>query len=195
MGRAVVADSSVVLAACGGLRFPGDWQWCAPSLVCSEVLSALHEALWRGELTRDEADAVRLVFAALPLQLEDSARLRDEAWRIADELGFAKTYEAEVPCTGPAARRAAGDRRCQAATRRRPARVRRGPRRAGTARHGQLTSTAPTAQPSPSRKRILQQARPQGSGRSVHWTTMTDCANRLPLLGRLVLHHERLVQR
>ena len=97
MGQVVVADSSVVLPACiaGGLRFQGDWQWCAPSLVCSEVLSALHEAVWRRQLTRNEADSARSVFAALPLQIDESARFSDEAWRIADELGLAKTYDAE----------------------------------------------------------------------------------------------------
>lgn len=96
-GPPVVIDSSVVLAACvaGGLRFTGSWRWLAPALLWSEVLSALHEATWRGELTEVEAAAAREVFAGLPLQRVDSARVRAEAWRIADELGLAKTYDAE----------------------------------------------------------------------------------------------------
>lgn len=96
--RAVVVDTSVVLPACvvaGGLRFPGRWRWLAPALLWSEVLSALHEATWRGELTADEAAAARTVFAGLPLHRDDSGEIGDEAWRIADELGLAKTYDAE----------------------------------------------------------------------------------------------------
>ena len=97
MPRPVVVDSSVVLPACvaGGLRFRGEWEWWAPALIHSEVLSALHEAVWRRQLTTAEATAARSVFAALPMRFEDSWRLADEAWRLADELGLAKTYDAE----------------------------------------------------------------------------------------------------
>lgn len=93
----MVIDTSVVLPACvaGGLRFTGHFHWLAPTLLWSEVVSALHEATWRDELTDDEAAAARAVFADLPLQAVDSTAVRDEAWRIADELGLAKTYDAE----------------------------------------------------------------------------------------------------
>ena len=95
--RNVVLDTNVVLAACvaGGLRFSGTWRWLAPSLLWSEVLSALHEAVWRGELTSTEADAARAVFAGLPVRRADPAEVADDAWRLADELGLAKTYDAE----------------------------------------------------------------------------------------------------
>lgn len=94
---AVVIDTSVVLPACvaGGLRFAGQWAWTAPPLLWSEVTSALHEATWRGDLTTAEATAARAVFAELPLQVDDTDAVHDEAWRIADELGLAKTYDAE----------------------------------------------------------------------------------------------------
>lgn len=97
VSRPVVVDSSVVLPAClaGGLRFPGRWRWLAPALLWSEVHSALHEAARRGELDAAEARDARNVLAALPLVRDDPAALADEAWRIADELGMAKTYDAE----------------------------------------------------------------------------------------------------
>ncbi len=93
----VVVDTSVVLPACvaGGFRFAGSWRWLAPSLLWSEVLSALHEASWRRELTVEEAQAARAVFAKLPLTRVDSVEIGDEAWRIADDLGLAKSYDAE----------------------------------------------------------------------------------------------------
>ena len=95
--RSVVLDTSVALPSClaGGLRFAGRWRWLAPALLWSEVLSALHEATWRGELTTEEATAARAVFAGLPVHREDVTELADEAWRVADELGLAKTYDAE----------------------------------------------------------------------------------------------------
>lgn len=95
--RPVVLDTNVVLAACvaGGLFFPGRWHWLAPSLLWSELLSTLHEAVWRGQLSGDEAKAARAVFASLPLYRADVTEIADEAWQVADELGLAKTYDAE----------------------------------------------------------------------------------------------------
>ena len=95
--RPVVLDSSVALAAsmAGGLRFPGRWRWLAPTLMTSEVSSALHEARWRGELTPAEAVEARRVFSNLPVDLHDSAGLVDGGWAVADELGRPTTYAAE----------------------------------------------------------------------------------------------------
>jgi hypothetical protein len=59
-------------------------------LLWSEVLSVLHEAAWRGDLTSDEATAARTVFASLPIHREDVAEIADKAWRVADDLGLAK---------------------------------------------------------------------------------------------------------
>lgn len=94
----LVVDANVVvavLAAPGGLALMEGEEVAAPPLLRSEVRSALHVARWRGLL--DEEDARR----ALEL-LESGAigerrhrRLGDETWRIADELGWAKTYDAE----------------------------------------------------------------------------------------------------
>ncbi len=57
--------------------------------------SALHESLWRREITGEQAYRLRAAFAELPLEQDDPPELRDEAWTIADELGWAKTYDAE----------------------------------------------------------------------------------------------------
>lgn len=93
----VVIDTSVILPAClsGGLHFPGHWRWLAPALMWSEALSALHEATRRDELSAEEAVVARAALATLPVHRVESPAARDEAWRIADELGLAKTYDAE----------------------------------------------------------------------------------------------------
>ena len=93
----LVLDSSVVLHACiaGELRLVADWRLLAPPLLWSEVTSALHEAQWRQDLTAPEASRARETFRTFPLHRDDPSDLRATAWDIADELGLAKTYDAE----------------------------------------------------------------------------------------------------
>lgn len=66
-----------------------------PPLLWSEVHSAVHEAVWRREL--DDASGLRVLadFAALDVVRRSPAKLHHEAFRIASELGWAKTYDAE----------------------------------------------------------------------------------------------------
>ena len=67
----------------------------APTLLRSQTLSALHEAVHRGEL---EADAARERLArvgGIKIRLLGDAVLRRRAWEIADTLGWAETYAAE----------------------------------------------------------------------------------------------------
>jgi predicted nucleic acid-binding protein len=61
----------------------------------SEVRSALHERTWRNELGEDHARRARARLEEVDVKIETHARLADEAWRIAEELGWAKTYDAE----------------------------------------------------------------------------------------------------
>ncbi|HYM44904.1 MAG TPA: type II toxin-antitoxin system VapC family toxin [Solirubrobacteraceae bacterium] len=68
---------------------------CAPPLMWSEVRSALHERTWRRELGADEADRARARLRDTDVKAKSPPGLADEAWRIADDLGWAKTYDAE----------------------------------------------------------------------------------------------------
>ncbi len=68
----------------------------APRLLRSEVLSALHAQVWRGVVPQDAAREMLRRLGELQLTLyDDERRLHDRAWSIADELGWAKTYDAE----------------------------------------------------------------------------------------------------
>jgi predicted nucleic acid-binding protein len=94
----LVLDASVTLAASGttgGFEFFGDEQLVAPPLMWSEARSVLHELLWRGELAKEDASATRARLERCPVVRRIHPRLGDEAWRIADEMGWAKTYDAE----------------------------------------------------------------------------------------------------
>jgi predicted nucleic acid-binding protein len=91
-----VVDCGVVLRlASEELELPDEHRLLAPTLLRSQTLSALHEAVHRGELDADAArDRLRRV-NALPIRLLGDAVLRRRAWEIADSLGWAETYDAE----------------------------------------------------------------------------------------------------
>ncbi len=67
----------------------------APSLLWSEGLSVLHELGWRGAISRALARDALGRFVSAPIAARRPPRLAEEAWRVADELGWAKTYDAE----------------------------------------------------------------------------------------------------
>ena len=67
----------------------------APTLIRSQVLSQLHEAVAHGTLAAD-VGLTRLRAAwALPIRLLGDAVLRRRAWDIATTLGWPDTYAAE----------------------------------------------------------------------------------------------------
>jgi predicted nucleic acid-binding protein len=67
----------------------------APTLLRSQTLSLLHEAVQQGELPADVArDRLRRI-AQIKIRLLGDAVLRRRAWEIAGQLGWASTYDAE----------------------------------------------------------------------------------------------------
>lgn len=94
----LVVDSGLaVQALLAGLTRPGlpDAVLIAPPLLWSEVRSVLHEAAWRGEIGLELAGAAHERLGDLEVEPTAPQRLAAEAWRVADELGWAKTYDAE----------------------------------------------------------------------------------------------------
>ena len=67
----------------------------APTLVRSQVLSFLHEAAHRRDLSQREAQARRAWIDALPIRLLGDGSLRGKAWDLADRMGWASTWDAE----------------------------------------------------------------------------------------------------
>jgi predicted nucleic acid-binding protein len=67
----------------------------APPLLWSEARSVLHEMRWRGALDGRQADDAHAGLASIPVRSRAPARLGKEAWTLADQLGWAKTYDAE----------------------------------------------------------------------------------------------------
>jgi predicted nucleic acid-binding protein len=91
-----VVDSSAVLHLAGtGGPGPSRDELLAPTLLRSQVLSALHEAVHRGTLEADVARERLALIGRMPIRLLGDAVLRRRAWEVADRLGWASTYDAE----------------------------------------------------------------------------------------------------
>jgi predicted nucleic acid-binding protein len=95
MTRFVVDCGVVVRLAADGIEVPTKHELLAPTLLRSQTLSVLHEAVHRGELPPDVALDRLTRIGALPIRLLGDAVLRRRAWQVADQLGWAETYTAE----------------------------------------------------------------------------------------------------
>jgi predicted nucleic acid-binding protein len=94
----LVIDASAAVDLClspSGFDDFSDEDLLAPPLILSESLSALHEMRWRKEIPEDMAALGLERREAMPVRIEQPSDLSREAWRIADEFGWAKTYDAE----------------------------------------------------------------------------------------------------
>jgi predicted nucleic acid-binding protein len=91
----VVDTSAVLELARAGVEVPDKHKLLAPTLLRSQTLSALHEAVQRGEIpagvARDRLKRIR----QMKIRLLGDAVLQRRAWELAEQLGWASTYNAE----------------------------------------------------------------------------------------------------
>lgn len=94
----LVVDSSIAveaaLAEAGFDALAGE-ELVAPPLLWSEAPSVLHELGWRGAISAELAGLALGRFLDAPVALRRYATLVRDAWEVASELGWAKTYDAE----------------------------------------------------------------------------------------------------
>lgn len=91
-----VVDCGVVLhLASEEIEVAGEHELLAPTLLRSQTLSALHEAVHRGELPRDVALERLARIGEMRIRLLGDAVLRRKAWEVADRLGWVETFDAE----------------------------------------------------------------------------------------------------
>ncbi len=94
----LVIDASAAINAAlsaDGFRHYTRHALVAPPLLWAEARSVLHERAWRGEILKERALAALERLERAPIQARADRRLWREAWRVAEELGWAKTYDAE----------------------------------------------------------------------------------------------------
>ncbi len=95
MTRFVVDCGAVLHLAAEGIEVAATHELLAPTLLRSQTLSALHEAVHRGELPPEAALDRLARVQAMRIRLLGDAVLRRRAWELADQLGWAGTYDAE----------------------------------------------------------------------------------------------------
>jgi predicted nucleic acid-binding protein len=93
----LVIDASVAVAAChtpmGFARLRGH-ELVAPPLMTIEASSVLHEMAWRKDVSAPHAETMLERLLKAPIETRLSPNLSRAAWPVADELGWAKTYDA-----------------------------------------------------------------------------------------------------
>jgi predicted nucleic acid-binding protein len=95
MTRFVVDCGAVLHLAAEEIEVSAEHELLAPTLLRSQTLSALHEAVHRGELEADVAQERLARIGRMPIRLLGDAVLRRRAWNVAEQLGWAETYDAE----------------------------------------------------------------------------------------------------
>jgi predicted nucleic acid-binding protein len=95
MTRFVVDSGAVLHLVSTDVTVAPQHELLAPTLLRSHVLSALHEAVRRGELSADDAHDRLTRVRKLKIRLLGDAVLQRRAWEIADRLGWDETYTAE----------------------------------------------------------------------------------------------------
>ena len=95
MTRFVLDTSAVIHLASAGVKVRGTHKLLAPTLLRSQILSALHEAVQRGEIPADVARDRLTRIGRMPIRLLGDAVLRRRAWDLAEQLGWASTFNAE----------------------------------------------------------------------------------------------------
>jgi predicted nucleic acid-binding protein len=70
-------------------------QILAPTLLRSQLLSLLYQAVGRGEMTKKDAEQRLNYVRGLRVRLLGDRVLQEVAWKVADQLGWSDTYAAE----------------------------------------------------------------------------------------------------
>ena len=95
MTRFVVDCETLLRIAAGEIEVAAGHRLVAPTLVRSQALSALYEAARRGEISSAEGIERVTRINSLKVRFLGDKVLQRQAWRVADELGWETTYDAE----------------------------------------------------------------------------------------------------
>jgi len=95
MTRFVLDASAVIHLASAGVKVRSTHKLLAPTLLRSQTLSTLHEAVRRGEIPAEVARDRLTRIGRMPIRLLGDGVLRRRAWELADQLGWDSTYNAE----------------------------------------------------------------------------------------------------
>lgn len=97
MARYVIDCETLLRLASGEIEASSAHRLFAPTLIRSQALAALYEAAHRGEISVDEGleRVSRLNAASLKVRFLGDRALQRQAWKIAEQLDWETTYDAE----------------------------------------------------------------------------------------------------
>ena len=95
MTRFVVDCETLLRIAAGEIEVAAEHRLVAPTLVRSQALSALYQAARRGEISAAEGIERVTRINSLKIRFLGDKVLQRTAWKVADQLGWETTYDAE----------------------------------------------------------------------------------------------------
>jgi predicted nucleic acid-binding protein len=95
MAKYVIGPDVAIRLAQEQAAVRAEHQLLAPTLLRSQLLSSLYQAARRGELTRRDADRQLDYVRGLRVRLLGDRVLQKVAWKVADQLGWSDTLDAE----------------------------------------------------------------------------------------------------
>jgi predicted nucleic acid-binding protein len=97
VARFVIDCETLLAMASGDVEVASSHRLFAPTLVRSEALAALYDAARKGEISVAEGleRVSRLNAASLKVRFLGDRALQRQAWKIAEQLGWETTYDAE----------------------------------------------------------------------------------------------------
>jgi predicted nucleic acid-binding protein len=93
--RFVIDCETLLRIAAGQIQVADEHKLVAPTLVRSQALSALYEAARRGEISAAEGLKQVTRINSLKVRFLGDKVLQRTAWRVADQLGWETTFDAE----------------------------------------------------------------------------------------------------
>lgn len=95
MTRYVIDPRVALHLAQHEVTVPDEHQLVAPTLLRSQLVSLLYQAVQRGEMSRADAERYLDYVRGLRIRLLGDRVLQAVAWKVADQLGWVDTLDAE----------------------------------------------------------------------------------------------------
>ena len=95
MTRYVIGPDVAMRLAQDQAVIGGGHQILAPTLLRSQLLSLLYQAVHRGEINKQDAERRLDYVRGLRIRLLGDRVLQNVAWKVADQLGWPDTFAAE----------------------------------------------------------------------------------------------------
>jgi predicted nucleic acid-binding protein len=95
MTRYVIGPDVALRLAQSGASVPDHHQLLAPTLIRSQLLSRLYQSVSSGQIVKKDAERQLDHVRSLRLRLLGDRMLQSVAWKIADQLDWPDTFDAE----------------------------------------------------------------------------------------------------